>query len=901
MRRRRDEWAVGVPGYRWPVALVLIVLLVLGWGTWVYLQYQERLADRLDEDLRREANAIEVLQESYTLAARSVFEQSINTPEVLALLARADRDPSSRDAVRDELERRLGAVYRGLRDHRFRQFHFHLSDGTTLYRFHRPEKFDDDVASHRPSIRRAQEERRRISGFETGRNFHGFRNVFPLEHEGELIGSVELSVPFAALSDVMERDGKRRLFLLMREDAVLGKLFDDRRDIYAKSLLHPDYLVETLDPGSSDPQRLERLAERIDLPDGALHGEPRGLVWRAEEQDRELLFLPLADPLGRPAGYVVFDQHAEGVAELRRDAWQSVLVGALPLGLAMLMLWGLLRNRAAREAEAEQLRRISECMGEGLYVLDRRGRIQLINDRAVELLGRSREELVGRSAHDLFHADADRGDTPEACLIQDHAFAGERYHSRDERFCRPGGECFPVEVTATPLTRRDRVTGAVTIFRDISRQLKTERRLRVQEALFRTMFEATGVGVALLDERRRFRRVNDALVEMLARDRDDLLGRAIDSLVQADERDRLLENCRALACGKQSRCRGEFRYRRGDGAILWVQQHASPLCGLDDELEERFVVLLTDISSRKRYERLLKQERRQMDRVLNSAGEGIIGLEPDGRAAFVNAAARRLTGFGEQDFTGGESVHALLHHHRGDGSAYPAGECPIQATLRDGQERRVTDEVFWRADGESFPVEYVVGPIEDEEAGGAVVVFQDVTERRRMEAELERRATTDRMTGAWNRAHFEDLMREEGERARRSGLPVSLVMFDLDRFKAVNDNFGHAAGDLVLKTLVDRVCAELRVNDRLGRWGGEEFMVLLPDTDRDGAVTMAERLRAAARDEPFETVGRVTISLGVGQWCPGENADTFLSRLDQALYRAKEKGRDRVEGLPPCD
>ncbi|MFP4463054.1 MAG: PAS domain S-box protein, partial [Guyparkeria sp.] len=734
--RRHGRWPAGAAPYGWLPASVVAVVLLAAWAGLVYLQYQDRIAALLAESQRQQANAIEVLEESYTLAARNVFEQSIDTPGMRQLLARAHEDAASRDAVRAELAERLGLVYEGLRDHHFRQLPFHLADGTTLYRFHRPEKYADDVAVHRPGIRLAQQERRKVSGFEAGRNFHGFRNVFPLVHEGELIGSVELSVRFSALREVLEGDrseGKRNLFLLMRRDVVLPKLFEDRHAGYEEAPLHPEYVIETMS-SSARSDRVQRLGERF-RRDGSsvrLDGGAAGWAWEEDGAFRELLFLPLSDPMGEHAAYLVIDKPAPGLAEERDAALRNFLVGALPLVLAMMLLWRLMLSRSIREAEAEQLRRISECMGEGLYVLDREGRIRLVNDRAVQLLDMPRDQLIGKQAHPLFHARHGEDGSRDVCPIQRHASAGESYHSRDERFRRRNGDEFPVEVTATPLTAHNRVVGAVTIFRDISDQLETERRLREQEALFRTVFEASGVGVALLDDQRRVRRANDALVELLGRGREALLGLRIEDLVEPGDRERLVADCEAMECGRRAESRGEYRYRAGDDDMIWVQQNVSRLCGLERS-SETFVVLLTDITSRKRYERLLKHERRQMDRVLHSAGEGIIGVDADGRAVFVNAAAERISGYDAAEFKR-RDLHDLLHHHHGDGTPYPREDCPIQAALRDGRERRVQDDVFWRADGQPVPVEYVVGPIEHDEAGGAVVVFQDITERRRMEA-----------------------------------------------------------------------------------------------------------------------------------------------------------------------
>ena len=160
---------------------------------------------------------------------------------------------------------------------------------------------------------------------------------------------------------------------------------------------------------------------------------------------------------------------------------------------------------------------------------------------------------------------------------------------------------------------------------------------------------------------------------------------------------------------------------------------------------------------------------------------------------------------------------------------------------------------------------------------------------------LEELVTTDALTGALNRRKFNELTQAELERARRYGHPLALFILDIDHFKRVNDTYGHEAGDQVLVTLADILRAGIRATDSLARWGGEEFVVLSPGATVEGAAELAERLRAAAAAHDHVSVGKVTASFGVTQHCVGETPDELFARADEALYRAKDGGRDRVE------
>jgi diguanylate cyclase (GGDEF)-like protein len=133
------------------------------------------------------------------------------------------------------------------------------------------------------------------------------------------------------------------------------------------------------------------------------------------------------------------------------------------------------------------------------------------------------------------------------------------------------------------------------------------------------------------------------------------------------------------------------------------------------------------------------------------------------------------------------------------------------------------------------------------------------------------------------------------ERAKRYNHPLSLIMFDLDHFKQVNDTYGHAIGDYVLQTLTKIARVNLREIDILIRWGGEEFIIIAPDTDLKSATVLAERIRKAVEEFTFDQVGKITVSFGVTQFKKDDTEDTIIKKADDAMYEAKRNGRNRVE------
>lgn len=176
----------------------------------------------------------------------------------------------------------------------------------------------------------------------------------------------------------------------------------------------------------------------------------------------------------------------------------------------------------------------------------------------------------------------------------------------------------------------------------------------------------------------------------------------------------------------------------------------------------------------------------------------------------------------------------------------------------------------------------------------ATLMTHEIRVLRDSQRELELLVATDRLTGVGNRRHFEQQAEAECARARRYGIPVTLILFDVDDFKHINDTYGHQVGDAVLITLTRRVASRLRDTDAIARWGGEEFAILAPCTTAAGAETLADKLRSAVADEDFDVVGRVTISLGIAQLMPDESTSRWIARADDRLYEAKRAGRNRV-------
>lgn len=314
----------------------------------------------------------------------------------------------------------------------------------------------------------------------------------------------------------------------------------------------------------------------------------------------------------------------------------------------------------------------------------------------------------------------------------------------------------------------------------------------------------------------------------------------------------------------------------------------------------RLMAVLRDLSDQVSQERRLKQAESWFSAILSGVNDfALLSLDATGRVSAWNKSGQRQTGYESKDVLG----RTLNVFYFPDEAVQGRALQQVDLARRDGWH--IDEGWRRRKDGSRYWCQSLVSALEEKtgEVIGFSVVLRDVTERKTSGDEIRRLLTTDQLTGVSNRARFFELAEAEVERWRRFKQPLSALMIDVDHFKSINDGRGHAAGDIVLKELARSFNAGLRSIDVLGRLGGEEFAVLLPSVDLEGAKMIAELIRgsaAALRPVVDGIALPVTVSIGCATLGGSVRAiDPLLKAADEALYRAKQGGRNRVAAQEP--
>lgn len=282
------------------------------------------------------------------------------------------------------------------------------------------------------------------------------------------------------------------------------------------------------------------------------------------------------------------------------------------------------------------------------------------------------------------------------------------------------------------------------------------------------------------------------------------------------------------------------------------------------------------------------------------AEDAMIVIDNNHRIVVFNKGAEEMFGYGEKEALG-QRLDMLMperFHLQHDAMVdeFGAGSLDLKAMGR--RNRQIYGR---RKDGNEFLASAQIMRIGDKKGRFYAAVFRDISQSKKTEEELLHLAVIDPLTGAYNRREFTVMSEREALRSHRYHHPLSLLMIDIDHFKKLNDSHGHAAGDKVLQRVSTLCVNTLRNVDFFGRWGGEEFVALLPETDIEGASIIAERLRKIIGDNLLvfnDQKINFTVSIGIAQFKDGETTiEGPVSRADTAVYDAKKAGRNRISAF----
>jgi diguanylate cyclase (GGDEF)-like protein/PAS domain S-box-containing protein len=550
----------------------------------------------------------------------------------------------------------------------------------------------------------------------------------------------------------------------------------------------------------------------------------------------------------------------------------------------------------AASHDYENFRLAFDAAADGILLVDAEsGDITNVNRAFVKLSGYPVEEVAGRKLWEI----AAIGSTDTKFILQQAKEGRKRVYLPDQQIETREGKQVDVEVLCSVYVS-DKDTVIQCNIRDVTERKTIELARPRSEDQFRRIFEGNPQPMWIFAKNSLdFLALNDAAIELFGYSREEFMTMTMLNILVPSEIPDFLDSIGNVNSPLLKP--DVWQLKRNNGETIEVEIASNELT-FNGRMS--CFVVATDVTAQKQAEQMLRESRRLLQEMLDALPIGVMLTESTGDIIIKNPAMKQIWG-GEESF-GRDRYDEYKGRWSDTGKEIASREWAVTRALIEG--KTTLDEMIdiETADGTRKTVLNSAVPLKDSggKIAGAIIVNQDITERRRQEEELKRvhalvarQATTDTLTGIFNRLKFNELLDIEIRGAMRYRHPLSMIMFDIDHFKSINDTYGHLIGDAVLKEIAGLVAGNIRNVDVFARWGGEEFVILSPDSSLKAVSQVAEKLRKLIEVSSFSSPCKVTVSFGLAEFKEDDVANSFLNRADAALYRAKSFGRNRVE---PC-
>ena len=382
-----------------------------------------------------------------------------------------------------------------------------------------------------------------------------------------------------------------------------------------------------------------------------------------------------------------------------------------------------------------------------ILAIDVEGKVQFWNRAMEKLTGVKKENILGKGDYEyalpfwgerrpilvdlVKQWDEELGKKYLSVKKEENCLVSESFHPH-----MGDGGTYLSGIAAILYDTSGKPVGAIESLRDFTDRKIAEDAMKESERKLKTILETADEGFELINTNLEIVDQNPAMCRIMGREKEDVIGKSIFDFVDEENKKIFLEQIELRKQGISSAY--EIALSRPDGSHVHCLFNVSPLFDKNNERIGAFA-MVSDITERKQAEEAMKESEARTRLILNSAGEGIFGVDVEGHVVFINPGAANMLGFEEKELLG-KKIHALIHHTRTDGTDYLVETCPMYAAYHVGTEHFIGDEVLWRNDGTSFPVEYSAKPIlQNGQLRGAVVSFRDITERLKSEEELNER------------------------------------------------------------------------------------------------------------------------------------------------------------------
>jgi diguanylate cyclase (GGDEF)-like protein/PAS domain S-box-containing protein len=528
------------------------------------------------------------------------------------------------------------------------------------------------------------------------------------------------------------------------------------------------------------------------------------------------------------------------------------------------------------QEQEKYLRTVLDTTQDAFVVVSSGGIIKDVNEAFYKMTGYTKDELKTISIFDITeYEDPDVTEKRLRHLHENGSIIFETKHRKKD------GSYIDVEVSTACLTKDPIET--VCFIRDITDRKNAEQALMHSHDLLRYIIEHNRIAVAVHDKNLHFMYVSRPYLKLYKVENRDIIGKYIYDVFPNMSQERKEIHKRILN-GEIVR-QEESTYYFDDGTFQWLRWECRPWYENDGSIGG-VVLYAENITERKRIEQLLNNEKEFFKTTIMSVGDGVITTDKFGLVTMMSPSAEKLTGWSNSEACGSEleNVFTITNEY----SKKPYRD-HVKKVLQTGRVIEYTyNTMLISKTGAEIPVEISASPIKEGSGNiaGVVLVIRDYSERKSRLKEIEYLSYNDYLTGLYNRRFMEESLKELDS---EEGLPLSIMVIDVNGLKLTNDAFGHKAGDKLLKVVADLLRQACRPNDVIGRMGGDEFCIILPQTDKQQAEAVKKNILSEAMSLKMETM---IVSLAVGyatKNTPEQDIQAIMTAADNNMYKVKLK------------
>jgi len=869
--------------------LLIFILISTAALTVSYYQIKNHEKEVLKQEEEMLSITYNTVTKAYKTHAEIFFGTKINVPEVYALMKKANSaELAEKNSARGELYKLLIDSYNSIKLYKIRQLHFHLPNNESFLRFHRVEKFGDSLEGIRDTVAYVNKHKEPVSGFEEGRIYNGYRYIYPLVEGEKHYGSVEISVSMDEIVKHLRDEAIADVEFIIKKEIVEKKVFKNEMDNYLQSKINENYLYERVISGEGNKLIEKIVANHPGLNEKILSGKDFNFFTCVDGRFYITTFIPIFNKYSnKHVAYIIVNRSNPSIEYMfKKDRVINAFIVFL-LALLTYLYYKMRKKQKSIEKSNRTLSEIQHIAKLGSWELDAKKNKLTWSNEVYNILGLKPQSFEPTYEIFISYVHPDDKERLEKTFIE--SIEKKNVYHIQHRVIRPDNTVAYLNESAyhTYDENGDHSYSIGTVH-DVTNIITYEEKISSIQNELQSIVEHIPdiIFRSKTDKEMTMLFINSAVYKITGYKAKGFILNKVRNyrdIIHPDDEESVVSKIKeAIKSGGEYSV--EYRLFNSIGDIVWVKESAK--IGIDEDDKECIEGIITDITHQKN----------SMDKLRKfiDIQDSIVLLTDSTKILFANQKFFDFFGYENlDDFT--KEYHCISNLFINDdtffhtGKMLPKEEHWIRSLLNLPGRERIVSMLNKYKKAHAFSVS-----INSYDPQAYVINFSDISDTMFEKLQLKEKAIKDQLTNAYNRTFFDSSVHSMIANNEKQNGKTGIILFDIDHFKDVNDNYGHAMGDEVLKTLVEIVERFTRKEDKLIRWGGEEFVVVMYAKSVEDITRQAEHLRFVIQNHKFDSLPTITCSFGVALHEHDDNIDESIKRADEKLYEAKRGGRNQV-------